>query len=144
MSAWLLTDTHISVLVGARTRFGPSPTVFPNIDDDALGRTLLRENMLSLATRYGDKIDEDRIARYRTDPSVAQRFGAVAIIKAVHCYQYQACEHDAWPESDAYEYCKQLIEHMTQHLPGYGDAAWAIGPEHLKEAAPRTRRPRGA
>lgn len=130
MSAFLVSKRHIDVLVAGRylDPHGPNPAT--NADD--LGRMLWRENMASIAARYPqDAIDEVLLATYMFDPGVKalilmRRIPVVHVIKAIHCYEYQACEHDGWERSDARHYCERLMQICTHALPGYDSAPWGI------------------
>lgn len=48
----------------------------------------------------------------------------VQVIKAVDCYQYQACEAGTWLDSMAKEITDKLARIATHNLPGYDDAEW--------------------
>lgn len=44
--------------------------------------------------------------------------------KALHCYEYQACETPDWLTSDAHEFCQFLAKRIATVLPGYDEASW--------------------
>jgi hypothetical protein len=48
------------------------------------------------------------------------------LLNAVHCYEYQACEHPGWETSEAHAFCKALERRLISKLPGYNDGPWAI------------------
>ena len=127
MSAFQVSDRHISALVAARTHKGAQPhgPTLPDMSDADLGRMLLRENLRSLAECYGDPIDPKVLATYTFDPS-AGRLPTAALIKAAHCYMYQACEHRRWERSKAKKYCEALILALSHGVQGYEDAAWGL------------------
>ena len=56
----------------------------------------------------------------------AARLSPVEIIKAAHCYAYQACEHREWEGSKAAKRLQCVIDEATRKLPGYDDAAWGL------------------
>ena len=132
MSAFLVSEKHISILVGAWLALPsvfrpPLPVAWEDNDGSGLtgvGRCLLRENMASLAAHYHDKIDEQALADYYFDSHAADRLSIVEKIKAVHCYRYQASEHEGWEKSDARHFCEDLESALVHELPGYRDAAW--------------------
>lgn len=132
MSAFQVTDLHIAALVFA-AHVSPFASCMDLADQTATGRMLIRENMASLAKRYGDKIDEEAIAAWTYDPVATPAELArknvrdpLSLIKLVHCYQYQSCEHDGWETSNAASYCRQLLTLLTQALPGYDKAPWGL------------------
>ena len=69
---------------------------------------------------------EERAEReaYRFAPSEVIGLSVIEKIKAVHCYMYQASEHDAWEKSDARAFCKRLETALIHELPGYDAAPW--------------------
>jgi hypothetical protein len=133
VSAFRVSDTHISVLVLARhVARTPLRVIADRLSDDELGRMLLRENLRSLAARYADPVDEEEIARFVAAPACLMRpLSPVEMIKAVHCYVYQSCEHAEWEASDAMRYCDALVSHLTHVLPGYDAAPWGFEPSDV-------------
>lgn len=122
MSAFLVSKKHIDALVSARN-ISQYSRPFEQKSDDELGRMLLAANYESLAARYHDTIDEKAIESYRHEP---RTFPVVTLIKAAHCYAYQACEHEGWEMSDAKKYIDDLVSMLTHYLPGYDAAPWGI------------------
>jgi hypothetical protein len=133
MSAFQVSNAHIDALVHARSfcRYGQ---LLAGKTDTDVGQLLIRENMRSLAFRYRDQpVNEKAIARY-SFRGVRKSFTVVELIKAVHCYQYQACEHDGWEASDAARYCLDLLDVLVHALTGYSEAAWGIESDTPKPA----------
>ena len=132
MSAFVVSHAHIDALVWARREYfrdGAVGTLAHTTDTD-LGRALLRENMISTACRYPDyadmQVDEPKLAAY-VYLWPTRHYSHAEILKAIHCYEYQACEHgDAWETSDARAYCRKLESKIVRALPGYDKAAWSI------------------
>ena len=135
MSAWIVMNRHIHVLVQAATRpteFGPLRFSFQPHDPedstrvsvvctqpDALGRMLLRENIASVAYRYPDD----------TFDELPGSFSVVEVLKAIDCYEYQSCEHPQWKHSEAHAFCAALRRRLIGTLPGYDEAPWGIDDE---------------
>jgi hypothetical protein len=42
----------------------------------------------------------------------------------IFCYEYQSCEHAAWPTSEAHTICRALKDRILRHLPGADEAPW--------------------
>lgn len=65
-------------------------------------------------------------------------FDPVQVIKAIHCYEYQTCEHPEWEQSQAFAFCKHLERAAIDVLPGYEDAEWGAPeiepPKVMREA----------
>jgi hypothetical protein len=113
----------VSALVWGARRYGAIPFSLERKTDTDLGRLLWRENMRSLAARYGD--EEKDLAEYcyqRPD----RDFTLAELLKLAHCYEYQSCEHDEWKESDALAFCRSLREALESKVPGYDAAPWGI------------------
>lgn len=72
------------------------------------GQTLWRENVISVAHRYQlatrNAIElaeyEGDVEAYEYEPQAAP--DTRHIIEAIDCLDYQSCEHDGWPTSDAW------------------------------------------
>lgn len=53
----------------------------------------------------------------------------VAILKALQCYEYQACEAAGWIGSDAWKIVDRTRSHCIDRLAGYDEAAWELREE---------------
>lgn len=58
--------------------------------------------------------------------SAYQRLTPVQVIKAIHGYIYQACEHPEWEQSEARRLVQQIESCALRVLPGYEEAEWEI------------------
>jgi hypothetical protein len=134
-SAWLVSKAHIDLLVAARKgllangEVGNQVETWMNKDDNFVGQQLWDENMKSLSERYG----ADRAPEMFKFPKTKYRFtkpheamDPMAVIKQVHVYAYQACEHDGWESSQAKRYCDELEKTLVTHHPAYQNAPWGI------------------
>jgi hypothetical protein len=139
MSAFLVTRTHIDLLVFAWSKasggrreaiqfWDPATERRIEIETDSdLGRMLWRENMLSLAARYDDPIDQPTLDAYSyTYRGSFLQTSVVTMLKAIACYEYQACEHEGWNTSKSKAYCEALRDGLISKLPGYSDAPWGV------------------
>jgi hypothetical protein len=89
---------------------------------DAVGQMLLDQNTASVNQRYSD----DDLAIYTYTPPRAWRT-PVEVLKALNCYRYQAGETSDWTATEAHHFCAALETAVINQLPGYDEAAWAIG-----------------
>jgi hypothetical protein len=85
---------------------------------------LLSENVASVNAKYRDNdpapvITSRDVAAIRFDD-----FDPVQVLKSVHCYEYQSCEHEGWEASNAHSFAHQLKKKAIHALPGYDDAEW--------------------
>lgn len=154
MSAFEVDETHIDVLVSAALQrrhgdtltwyFGDLPTTLPgnalvlasdraamakgrrevtSANAETWGAVLVAENRRSVNHRYA----EDEIeAPYVFSDYSASTFKPEAILSALSCYEYQACEHPGWEASEARAFCDALRHRMIRMLPGYSDAPWEV------------------
>lgn len=153
MSAFDVHDDHINALVNAahqarlvwyhdeiRYEIAPDTTTAQEYSDQFAGhvrtlacaeicRMLRHENAMSVAARYNeDPIGDEITFRYAFRAPVRD---GIAILKAIDCYEYQSCEHVAWPTTCAYAFCQSLRRAVIRSLPGYDDAPWEISPQYV-------------
>jgi hypothetical protein len=140
MSAWVVSDEHISYLVHAAMhapygiRFG-----YVKVNHEtatAVGRDLLQENINSVYHRYDEDTEAGDMFRATSDhesvmlyvcPRIpSKRFDVVTALKAVDCYEYQSCEHPGWQTSQSRAFCEELRSSLIGQLPGYDAAPWGI------------------
>jgi hypothetical protein len=127
MSAWIVSKAHIDALVTGLVVLGMRADARPSEAELAkLGRELWRENHRSVNARYSERT---RMPRYvYTEHAVDE----VTLLKLVHCYGYQSCEHDGWGTSSPrlmMALLASLLEArgVTRRSPGYDAAPWGIG-----------------
>lgn len=104
MSAWIVDDGHIDVLIAAAREY-LGEAKLPGAAR-ALGQALWRENHRSVNYRYGERT---RTPRYT--PHLSDERGPlhpVAVLKAIGCYEYQTCEHPEWEASAARRFTQRL------------------------------------
>lgn len=129
MSAFICNDYHISVLAYyAVTR--NSIVLTSDYNAHEIGEILHAENVKSANHKYNESIKP----HFRLDTrALANAWqysgkGTVKIIKAVHCLDYQSCEHPQWESSIAFDILERIKSHATHNLPGYDQAEWEIIP----------------
>lgn len=93
---------------------------------DATMLLLYAANVASVNYRYDNRDGEtvDHIPHYRH--SDMRNIRPVQVLKALACYEYQACETPDWEDSEAHAFCEALRHRMIQVLPGYEEATWGI------------------
>ncbi len=146
MSAFIVDPEHIHVLLWAASRpaghYGPLSWYFdkPTREGrltadtrDAVGQMLVDENAASVNYRY----DEDDLFIYAYQRPRHTTWSTVDLLKALHCYEYQACEHAGWRDSQAHAFCRAFEHRLIQALPGYDDGPWAISRLDVPAAARR-------
>lgn len=137
MSAFLVDPEHIHVLVhaGLSRKYVGIPFTwyyrdannqehYERLNDataDRVGQMLLDANAASVNHRYDE--DELYVYSYRAPQYT---WSPVEVLKAIHCYQYQACEPDDWKSSEANAFCDYLTHHVINKMAGYDAAPWAI------------------
>lgn len=141
MSAFVVSDGHIRFLVDMILHVSDSPqgadvrthkgrkvtryaTTAQEVGATELGRILLTENYASVNYRYRENDTAPEYTHPLGLPHAGLNFDAAQVAKSVHCYQYQACEHPGWEESDAKYITDQLLQSLLTRMPGYEAAEW--------------------
>lgn len=99
MSAWMVTDTHLSALVQEAVVRG----IVPPADADGLWCRMKWENHYALHCRYGDELiwdDSTEVPCART--SVEAPLDPWAVLKGISCWGYQCAEFDGWDQTAAH------------------------------------------
>lgn len=148
MSAFIVSPDHIDYLVQAAIAAGiGQPRIHWPADDPAdrvpvtrdtathIGRLLMAANVASVAYRYAD-IPRDELPGAAPDAYTftPYRVGMVTdaqALKALDCFEYQACEHPEWQDSPAQRFCDILRGRIIRRLPGYDAALWEIDRDRL-------------
>jgi hypothetical protein len=111
----------------------------------AAANMLWKENMISVAYRYGDPVEDlpgdhyvdDGITKADVAAQAAVPFEAVHLLKACACYAYQSCEHSGWEASEAFSFIQALKDKAVRALPGYENAEWGAPAEKADKAGAR-------
>ena len=123
MSAWIVSENHIRLLVEALYKYEVVDGIYHHMyTPDTLGKMLWRENYKSVNCRYNKRAraphfthDSTAVIAW-TYPSLGR--GVIRdlarnprlVYKQACCYQYQSCEHDAWKRSAACSLIARLLE----------------------------------
>lgn len=148
MSAFMCSDNHLAILASYAVRHCLEDVPYAlrtELERDGFEhkpggymRTVARvasmlasENLRSIEHRYpGDHSGEQEAYASFDVPKGAEtrahQLPALHIIKACHCYAYQACEHPGWEASDARKLTDAIEAHAVRHLPGYDAAPWGL------------------
>lgn len=137
MSAFMLSDNHINFMVNfSRVAFAQDIATYHSRtweEPAKLGALFHSTNVRSLDYRYPQENSGDPEAiteafyRYTSGPVEPVTVENIAkLLKALDCYEYQACEFPTWKESDAYALCQQIRNMAIRALPGYDAAPWGI------------------
>lgn len=87
-----------------------------------VGAMLLAQNRRSVDFRYDETDIEDVYLHGRS----SERPPA-AMLKAIACYEYQACETPDWEDTEAARFCQALRFHLIRQLDGYdAEGVWPI------------------
>ncbi|MCP4599822.1 MAG: hypothetical protein GY847_04655 [Proteobacteria bacterium] len=132
MSAFLVSDLHINVLVEWARREQMSWGVRDKLTCEEVAQELRAENERSFNYRYQEEghypVKFGRVA-------LPVNISATTIIKLCDCYKYQSCEHDGWENSRANKIVTEIRETAIRSLPGYREAPWGL--EDLSDLGPR-------
>lgn len=147
MSAFVVDPAHIDYLVSAAIQWNYGGAIYFDLPEqsvrvdhgtaDAVGATLLAENIASVNHRYPDDAYDDLPGPVPTPHAIDYRHRFALnvkplwVLKAIRCYEYQSCEHPGWAESAAKTFCERMTTEAIARLPGYDQAPWDITSEHL-------------
>ena len=147
MSAYLVQAHHAAYLAYyyarhcvERGRVFEAPT-----DAADVAGLLARANMASMRARYGDDGCGDPAAyvaecRRAAVLSGWPSFEPAEVIKAAHCFDYQACEVPDYDRTTAAKITRVIVSNAISDLPGYDAAPWGA-PEPVKVRQPARRQP---
>lgn len=128
MSAFMCSRDHISTLANMadhkRRFFDVRGIAGPDGSLDAAStfNALAAENIASMEARYGaGTAGAVGTHTFRTAPRTP-----IELLKLIHCYEYQSCEHEGWEKSEAARYCRDLERSILCSLPGYEEAPWGL------------------
>ncbi|MEU1527114.1 hypothetical protein ABZ413_33490 [Nocardia rhamnosiphila] len=115
MSAFIVGNEHIDVLVNAIAQNRVGPEDMKRISYRTLGQLLWDENVRSVDHLYRESNPLKRYVLHTTEGDL----DPLAVLKAIDCYAYQSCEHPEWKDSDAHAWVTQLREAIYTAAPGY-------------------------
>lgn len=96
-----------------------------------VGALLLAENRRSVDHRYAEE-EWEQPYLFKTLPGVPN---PVSVLKALDGFEYQACEHPEWEQSEAFNFCQSLRSSAIRKLPGYDeDDHWGVSSDNLMSA----------
>jgi hypothetical protein len=128
MSAFIVSDKHISAMIfnavtGNRISYywnGKRHQM--NCKSQEIGQKLVDENYRSVNSRYGENGQPHEFVMQHLE----RRYSPIEIIKACHCYNYQACETQDYFETEAHAIVKAIEASAVRDIAGYEQAAWEI------------------
>lgn len=149
MSAWIVSRTHIDLLVTAGLDLPGRDThggilswyvdgnrhTLTTSNADEIGQMVWAENVASVSHRYPDDGPGDLpgpngfhaadVLLY-SHTWVRGIIDPTVVLRAIDCYEYQSCEHPGWKASRARAFCVALQEAAVGQLPGYDQAPWSF------------------
>lgn len=132
MSAYVVSQAHIHAIVNfAYIKFRRDPVLYPpsgfrpSVDctqATELGQILLDQNVRSVDYRYNEKHEPETFTHRlsTTVVSLEQFFSCIA------CLEYQSCESNDWPETQAFHILQGLKDKAIRLLPGYDKTKWSL------------------
>jgi hypothetical protein len=150
MSAWVVSKTHIDLLITAGLQFPKYGNLRWNASEDddqwvtaeldhmnadEIGGKLWSENLASVSYRYpndgsGERpgpvdFEDEQVLTY-SHSSIPGRIDPIVVLNALACYEYQSCEHPGWKRSESKRICDALRLDAISRLSGMSDAPWAF------------------
>ncbi|QFZ20551.1 hypothetical protein [Saccharothrix syringae] len=117
MSAWIVSSSHIDVLVHALAQYGVVPSDLGAVGFRELGQRLWHENHKSVNHRYREDTSTPRYELRTTEATL----DPIVVLKAVTCFNYQSCEHPGWPDSEAHDLMHTLRTAILERHPDLGE-----------------------
>lgn len=145
MSVMMLSQEHTNVMVWAATHFtdgyvfeyrnalGHWEVTTRERNRDELGQTLVDTN--AGAYLVCNASAEPTYYEYTYSQPVRTDWEVLDVLKAVGCYEYQACEAPDWEGSDAQRICQKLTKALILRLPGFDDSPWGIESDSVPATA---------
>ena len=130
MSAFLCDSLHLSILGAYAVKKQPVSLYRDGMwqtfsEPELIAELLYHQNQRSINERYSETDNEPFTFDHRAMMAVRQ-YTPVEIIKACHCYAYQACETDDYADTLTAALIADIIDTAVRALPGYQDAHWGI------------------
>ena len=132
MSAFIVSDKHLNVILTMAVVKRASYYFEANgrrvditrANASEIGQKLLDENFRSVNHRYREN---DKAAKFEYRAVRSDEYSAVDVLKAIDCLDYQSCETDDWPKSEAYAILDGIKDSMIRALPGYAESrGWSL------------------
>jgi hypothetical protein len=128
MSAFVVSDKHIWVIVEAYAEFDP------NFDRQATADMLLAENITSVNYRYSNHPPEPLHPCVQDASAVLlsrNYLNWADLVNLCECYEYQSCEHPEWEGSDAHAFIGRAKETFRErafltHQPIGASKVWSL------------------
>ena len=124
MSAFICSDYHVSVLANYAFEQGVNyywrGRYRKCADPEEIGAILMKENIRSVNYRYQERsrsLFEYAASVVGNMPDNAQ------ILQAAFCLNYQSCERDDWPKSEAHAILMAIIYDAAH---AFSKGAWAL------------------
>lgn len=134
MSAYVVTDFHINGLVTWAAMHNGNDKVsyywegrrrYIQDDEQRVASVLYAQNVRSVNSRYSEA-EPAHGFKFKDVLGSIMHHTQVEIIKACHCYDYQSCQNDDWPQTEAHAIVKAIEDAAIRRLSGYEDAAWGL------------------
>jgi len=142
MSAYVCSPEHIAALAAFASRPSSSHVIMPWKRERArdtvrnVARKLAEANIRSVAERYPNDKDGNRPGPCMTDEEICKaseryaekylvyppNLSALDIIAMSSCFEYQACDAENYPTSDAALQVRWIIDAAIRSLNGYDKA----------------------
>ncbi len=130
MSAFQVTGKHIAVMVDAFIKIAADNNFHRSPDTSKraeLCKMLAEENAKSVNYRY-QAFKAGAVTEFpEFNEKVLREFSFMVLLKVIDCYEYQACEHEGWKDSEARKFCAKLYRMVIQSQNEWRDCdGWGL------------------
>lgn len=123
MSAWLVTDTHISALTQAAVQY---QIIHPDQRLE-LAQRMKQNNLLALHHRYRDDAPPDDFTEIEIDlTTVEAPLRPDVLVDGFRCWDYQCMEYDGYNERIEYKLMGQLVAKLHEQHVIHKSDRWGI------------------
>ena len=123
MSAWLVTDTHISAMTQAAAEHG----IIPADKRMELGKRMKQNNLLSLHYRYRDPAPPEDFSEIELVlTTVEAPLRPSVIVDGFRCWSYQCMEYDGFDQRIEYLHLVDLMKVLTEKYTINKTDVWGI------------------
>lgn len=113
MSCYMCSSHEISFLIFVLREYGVSLHPYSN---EEIGKALWKENRKSVNFRYKERKRTPKFTM-RIDPVFKRLIcNPFLVIKIVHHYEYQSCEHKTWKRSKPFLWMRNIKEIICKNV----------------------------
>lgn len=128
MSAYIVSDEHISALLGVMVKCGILDV--KNMGEVVhVGQLMVNENCAAVKARYGDEVGEAPefvLSVKHFQDAHTKPTNIIQFLKWLDAYEHQCSSIRSWQSTRAFAHTNHLRRALIRKLPGYEAAKWSF------------------